>query len=245
MTRKFGDTGVPLFGRSLAASSAFARGTVTRFNQAANGVRLYDVLAENSVDIFPACEVLQAGGTDSAPLLGRRVLVAVMPDGSGVIVGALPMGNPSAVGQSVSSSANNAPPDKLGAGDREIVHAGSTIVMTEDGDIVLRPKRALKIQAPSVARIEVGGDASDSPVAGKAFLSWASQVDATLAAHEVDLTAYFVAFQAHQAATAATVLTAPLVAPPARVVTALPVNTGDGMVTNGIKMPSGSDQGGA
>jgi hypothetical protein len=162
-----------------------------------------------------------------------------MPDGSGVIVGALPMGNPSAVGQSVSSSANNAPPDKLGAGDREIVHAGSTIVMTEDGDIVLRPKRALKIQAPSVARIEVGGDASDSPVAGKAFLSWASQVDATLAAHEADLLAHFALFTLH------TGVLAVLAPPTPHVVTPLPVNTGDGMVTNGIKMPSGSDQGGA
>lgn len=178
-SRFFGVSGAGQIQRAVAQSVVAARGRAVA-ERIERGVRLLDVVVEGAAETIPGCAVLRPARRDTAPLVGDDVLLLVLGDGRGVVLGVLQRGDETLTARAISED----DPDRTrgaehGETDRVIEHAGSTIVLTGDGDIVLRPRRALRVEGDFV-RIETQGEASDNPVALRPFIRWAKAVEAEL-----------------------------------------------------------------
>lgn len=184
MSRQFGDSGADPLSRAFSGTMAVFRGTVVA-DRLVDSRWAHDVLPDLSTIVFPMCEWLRQSPRDSNPVVGSRVLVGVLGDGQGVILGVFTQGDTAFSETDLKEDDSDVKRSKqFGPGDRVIEHAGSRIVMTADGDIILMPKRDLRIEAKALVRLSAGGDAGDKPLSTGAFLAWAEKVEDTLSAHE-------------------------------------------------------------
>lgn len=182
-SRHYGNRESTSLQRALAVSVVASLGTVVA-ERISGGLRRLDVAIDNAGEIATACDILRSAALDTTPMAGRRVLVLLLGDGRGVVLGTVGDRDPLLSAQPIEEAdpdvARRAP---VGSTDRVIEHAGSRIVMTTDGDIILSPKRALRLEG-SIVRIEADGDASDSPVTLQPMLAWAQSVENMLLRHE-------------------------------------------------------------
>lgn len=182
-SRRYGDSSASPLDVMLAHSAVLRTGTVAR-EEVINGRRSFLVSFPNAAEAAPYCEAVNISPGDRTSLVGARVLVAQLGDGRSVIIGTLNGHDDNLSQTSVKEpNANQTRGAKVGPDDRVFEWGGSQIIFTADGDIVLKPKRAVRVQTVMM-RVEVNGDAGDSPVAAQPFLEWARSVDAMLARHE-------------------------------------------------------------
>lgn len=182
-SRRYGDSGASSLDTMLAHAAIMRIGEVRR-EQVINARRLFLVLFPNAAEVPVYCEACNVSEYDKTQLVGQRVLVAQLGDGRGVIIGTLGRADPSLSAEPMQEEEPDSGRDSsIGADDRVFEWKGSRIIFTASGDIIFRPKRALRMQT-SLFRVEVEGDASDNPVAARPFLEWAGQVDTMLERHE-------------------------------------------------------------
>lgn len=182
-SRHFGNRATTSFQRLLTNTAVATFGTVVA-DTVDRGVRRCDVSLDNASELVRGCQVIRSASNDTLSFANRRVLVLVLGDGVGVVIGVV-----SAVNTQLSEKpVEEAEPDVerravIGSTDRIIEHAGSKIIFTADGDVVIQPKRALRAEG-SIVRIEGAGDASDNPVTLIPMTAWARKVEAMLQRHE-------------------------------------------------------------
>jgi len=187
-SRRFGDSGAGALDVMLAQTAVIRTGTVDG-KEVINGRILYSVSFPNAAEGAAYCEACNISAGDKTNLVGQRVLVAQLGDGRAVIIGALNNADPNlSATPNPSASPNQTHAVTVGVDDRVVEWHGSQIVFTPDGDIILKPKRAVRVQT-AMMRVEVDGDASDNPVAARPFVEWARAVDAMLERHEAFITA--------------------------------------------------------
>lgn len=184
MANQYGLGPPGLFGTTFTTSSAIVEGVVTA-EHVERGLRMFDVLPDNNSVLFVKCEVVGDTG-DSTPLIGKRVLLAILGPNKAIIIGALQGRSAANVSGTVTDDSNGNRPNQTGTDDRVITHAGSTITMTKDGDIVLKPARALRIESAST-RIATNGISDTGLVASSAFLAWAQSMYELIYKHETTI----------------------------------------------------------
>jgi hypothetical protein len=216
--------------RAIAVSVVGSLGRVVG-ERIANNTRLVDVSLDASCELIHGCEVIRSAALDTHSLQDQRVLVLILGDGRAVVVGVV--GAPDrnlTPGKIEESEPDTSRGEQHGETDRVIEHAGSKIVLTGDGDIVLQPRRAVRVQG-NLVRLEGAGSAEDNPVVLQAFLRWAGQVERQLMRMESWLTANSPLLRAGPVG--------PLPALPPTIPASIPDAASSALGASAIKIPTG------
>lgn len=181
----YGNTMGGFFGTAMKNAAAIVRGIVVAEN-VRNDMRYYDVLPDWGATTFTNCEVVGLPGDNAIFELQDRVLLAVLGPNVAVIIGGLQgRSSNNQAGTVDDPEPKTTPPQRRGPRDRVFAANGAEIVFTAQGDIVLRPARALRVDSPNIVRLGANSDASDGVVSAAAFLEFAAAVTAQLAHHEL------------------------------------------------------------